>query len=81
MQKMRSAEERRLAQVVGTKITVNFLGRVKVADDAPQLLARKGVEGAEGLVEHQEFWGVDQRAAERGALLHPPESCQGNFWP
>ena len=63
-------EEHRLAQVVGDEADGDLARRVQVADHAPQLFAREGVERAERLVEHQELRLMDQRAAERGALLH-----------
>ena len=74
-------EERRLAQVVGDEDDRDAARRVQVADHAPQLFAREGVEGAEGLVEHQQLRLVDERAAERGALLHaagelPRDTCR-----
>jgi hypothetical protein len=43
---------------------------MQVADDAPQFLAGEGVERTERLVQHQQLRLVDQRAAQRGALLH-----------
>jgi hypothetical protein len=43
---------------------------MQVAQRAPQLLAREGVERAEGLVEQQHLGLVHQRAADAGALLH-----------
>ena len=63
-------EEHRLAQVVGDEDDGDLARRVQVADHAPQLLARERIERAERLVEHQQLRFVDQRAAERGALLH-----------
>ena len=53
--------------------------RMQVADHAPQLLAREGVERAERLVEHQQLRLVDQRAAERGALLHAARQLPRKF--
>ena len=51
--------------------------RMQVADHAPQLLAGEGIERAERLVEHQQVRLVDQRAAERGALLHAAGQLPG----
>jgi hypothetical protein len=48
----------------------DLLRRVQVAHHAPQFLAGEAVEGAEGLVEHQELGLVDECPAERRALLH-----------
>src|SRR3954452_4906460 len=45
-------EEHRLAQVVGHQHDGDLACRMQVADHAPQLLARKGIERAERLVEH-----------------------------
>ena len=42
----------------------------EIAQHAPELLAGEGVERGEGFVEQQQLGLVDQRAAERGALLH-----------
>ena len=50
---------------------------MEVADHAPELLAREGVERAERLVEHQQLRLVDERAAERGALLHAAGELPG----
>jgi len=47
--------------------------------DAPQLLAREGVERAERLVEHQELGLVDQGTAEVGALLHATGELPGEL--
>ena len=74
-------EEHGLAQVVRHQHDGDLARRVQVADHAPQLLAREGIERAERLVEHQQFGLVDQRAAERGALLHaagelPRDTCR-----
>jgi hypothetical protein len=59
-----------LAQVVRDKDDVEALLSPQVAQDAPQLFAGKGVQGAKGLVEQQHFGLVDERAANAGALLH-----------
>jgi hypothetical protein len=66
----RVGEEHALAQVVRDQDDVELLRRVQVAQRAPQLFAREGVERAEGLVEQQHLGLVDQRAADAGALLH-----------
>ena len=52
---------------------------VKVADDAPQFLARERVECAERLVEHQQSRFVDQRTAQICALLHAAGKLPGIF--
>ena len=63
-------EEHRLAQVVRHQHHREALLPPQVAQHAPQLLARERVERAERLVEHQQLRLVDQRAADRRALLH-----------
>ena len=72
-------EEHRLAQVVGDEADGDLARGVQVADHAPQLLAGERVERAERLVEHQQLRLVDQRAAERGALLHAAGQLPGIF--
>ena len=72
-------EEHRLAQVVGHQDDGDLARRVQVADHAPQLLAGEGIERAERLVEHQQLRLVDQRAAERGALLHAAGQLPGKL--
>src|SRR5918992_4573001 len=66
----RVGEEYRLAQVVRDEQHRHLAGGLQVAQREPQLLAREGVERAERLVEQQDLGLVDQRAADRGALLH-----------
>ena len=68
--KMRSARNTASRRSWVTSTIGDLARRMQVADHAPQLLAREGVERAERLVQHQQFRLVDQRAAERGALLH-----------
>ena len=63
-------EERRLAQVVRHQDDGEAELLPEVAQHAPQFLAGEGVERGERLVEHQQRRLVDQRAAERDALLH-----------
>ena len=70
-------EEHRLAQIVRHQDHGDALGRMEIADHAPQLLAREGVERPEGLVEHEELRLVDERAAQRGALLHAAGELPG----
>ena len=72
-------EEHRLAQVVRHQHDGDLARRVQVADHAPQLLARERIERAERLVEHQQIRLVDQRAAERGALLHAAGELPGKL--
>src|SRR6056297_1526585 len=64
------SEEDRFAQIMRDENHGETLGGMQVADDAPEFLAGEGVERTEGLVQHQKLWLVDQRAAQRGALLH-----------
>src|SRR5216683_4762560 len=66
----RVGEKDRLAQIVRHQHAGEALFQPQRLHDAPQFLAREGVEGAERLVEHQQLRLVDQRAAEVGALLH-----------
>ncbi len=72
-------QEHGFAQVMGDKDGCEGAFGMKVADDLPKLLSREGVEGAEGLVQHQKFGGVDQRATKRGALLHAAGELPGVF--
>ena len=58
-------EEHRLAQIVRHQHAGEALLLPERAHDAPQLLAREGVERAERLVEHQQRGLMDQRAADR----------------
>ena len=73
----RVGEEHRLAQVVGDEHDREAEPLPDVAQHAPQFLAREGVERGERLVEHQQRGLVDQRAAERGALLHAARQFPG----
>ena len=70
-------EEGRLAQVVGDQDDGEADLLPQVAQHAPQLLAREGVERGERLVEHQQRRLVDQRAAQRDALLHAAGELPG----
>ena len=72
-------EEHRLAQIVRHQDHGDLARRVQVADHAPQLLAGEGIERAERLVEHQQLRLVDQRAAQRGALLHAAGQLPGKL--
>ena len=63
-------EERRLAEVVRDEDDREADLLPEIAQDAPQLLPRKGVEGGEGLVQHQQRRLVDEGAAQGNALLH-----------
>ena len=67
----------RLAQVVRHQHAGEALLQPQRLHDAPQLLAREGVERAERLVEHQQLGLVDQRAAEVRALLHAARELPG----
>ena len=53
-----------------TSITVTLRSACRSRSDAPQLLAGERVERSERLVEQQDLRLVDERAADRGALLH-----------
>src|SRR6185436_6436010 len=66
----RVGEEHRFAQIVRHQHHRHLARHLQVAQRAPQLLARERVERAERLVEEQHFGLVDQRAADRRALLH-----------
>ena len=70
-------EERRLAQVVRDQDHGEAELLPQVAQHAPQFLAREGVERGERLVEHQQRRLMDQRAAERDALLHAAGQLPG----
>ena len=74
-------QEHRFAQIMSDENHGEALGGVQVPDDAPEFLAREGVERTEGLVEHQSFgsW-ISARQSEARCCM-PPESCQGNFEP
>src|SRR5439155_8062001 len=66
----RVGEEHAFAQVMRDQDDVEALLRLQIAQRAPQLLAREGVERAEGLVEQQHLWLVDESPADARALLH-----------
>src|ERR1700722_13595400 len=59
-----------LAKIVRDQDGGEFLGHPDRLQHAPQFLARKGVEGAEWLIEHQQLGFMNQRSAQIGALLH-----------
>ena len=73
-------EEHRFAQIMRHQHHGHAARGLNVAQHAPQLLAREGVERAEGLVEHQDLGLVDQRAADRRALLHAAGQLPGEFF-
>ncbi len=77
--KMRSARNTASRRSCVTRMTVMPARGMQVADHAPQFLAREGVERAERLVQHQQLRLVDQRAAQRGALLHAAGQLPGIF--
>ena len=56
---------------------MNLLLQPKILQHDPKLLAREGIERAERLVEQQQFRLMDQRAAERRALLHAAGQLPG----
>ena len=61
-----------------TRMTLKRCSVQQVAQDAPQLLAREGVERAERLVEQQHLRLVDQRAADaRRAAACRPRAATG----
>src|SRR6187397_1056821 len=70
-------KEHRLAQIVGYEDDGDLARRVQVADHTPQLLAGESIERRERLVQHQQLRFMDQRAAERGALLHAAGQLPG----
>ena len=70
-------EERRFTQIVRHQDHGEAELLPEVAQHAPQLLAREGIERGERLVEHQQSGLVDQRAAERHALLHAAGKLPG----
>ncbi len=63
-------KERRLAQIVRHQDDGEAQLLPEIAQHAPQFFARERIERGERLVEHQQRRLVDQRAAERDALLH-----------
>src|SRR5687768_14736404 len=67
----RVGEEYRLAQVVRDQHDRHLARGLQVSQREPELLAREGIERAEWLVEQQDLGLVNQRATDRGALLHP----------
>jgi hypothetical protein len=71
-------EEHRLAQVVRDQHHGHLARRLQVAQRAPKLLAREGVQRAERLVSIR-IRLVDQRPADRGRCCMPPESSQETF--
>ena len=73
----RVGEKDGLAQVVRHQHAGEALLQPQRLHDAPQLLAREGVERAERLVEHQELGLVDQRPAQVRALLHAARELPG----
>ncbi len=72
-------QEHRLAQVMRDQDDVELLLGPEVAQDAPELLAREGVERTEGFVEQQHLGFVDERAADAGALLHTARELPGKL--
>jgi hypothetical protein len=70
MQKMRSERNTASRKSCVTRITVKALHGMKVADPAPQLLARERVERREWFIQHQQLGLVNERPTQAGALLH-----------
>jgi hypothetical protein len=75
----RVGQEDAFAQVVRDQDDVELLHRVQVAQDAPQLFTREGVQRAEGLVQQQHLGLVHQGAADAGALLHAARQLPGKL--
>src|ERR1043165_2006138 len=63
-------EKHGFAQVVGDEADGDLARGMQIANHAPQFLASERIERAKRLIEHQQLRLVDQRTAERGALLH-----------
>jgi len=63
-------EEDRLAQVMRDQQAGERLLMAQLVGGPPQILAREGVQRAEGFVEQKHFGLMDQRAAERRPLAH-----------
>src|SRR5688572_4870467 len=70
-------EKHRFAKVVCDEHHRHLARRLQVAQRLPQLFAGKRVERPERLVEEQDLGLVNERAADRGALLHAARELPG----
>ena len=70
-------QQRCFAQIVRDENDRRFSRQPKLLQGEPQLLPSEHVERSERLVQHQQGGIMDERPAERGALLHAPGQLPG----